>query len=181
MRFTRPILIATATLAFAFSAYAQDSPLLGDVARQVRQQKQKDAKSKDGTGPAKSPTVITNETLPSHESSPVQRTEQAQADDGNDPENQDRGKMSAEQWRGQIQQQKQQISGLQSKMEKLNDSIRFAPGSCVRNCEQWNERQTEKQQQVDVMKSQLEDAKKHLEQMQDAAKRQGYGSSVYDP
>jgi hypothetical protein len=46
---------------------------------------------------------------------------------------------------------------------------------------QWNERQQQKQQQVEVMKSQLEDQQKKLEDMQDSARQQGYGSSVYDP
>lgn len=180
MRFTRPILMVAATLTFAFSAYAQDSPSLGDLARQVRQQKQKDAKTKDGNGSAKSPNVITDENLPSHASSAASKTDESKSATSTDPENQD-GKMSVEQWRSQIQQQKQQINELQSDMEKLNDSIHFAPGNCVRNCEQWNQNQLEKQQQVAVMKSQLEEAKKHLEEMQDAAKQQGYGSSVYDP
>jgi hypothetical protein len=31
------------------------------------------------------------------------------------------------------------------------------------------------------MRSELDQKKKHLEQMQDAARRQGYGSSVYEP
>jgi len=31
------------------------------------------------------------------------------------------------------------------------------------------------------MKSQLEDQQKKLEDMQDSARQQGYGSSVYDP
>ena len=31
------------------------------------------------------------------------------------------------------------------------------------------------------MKSQLEDLKKRLEDMQEQARQQGYGSSVYDP
>jgi hypothetical protein len=31
------------------------------------------------------------------------------------------------------------------------------------------------------MQSQLEQQKKRLEEMQDAARKQGYGSSVYDP
>jgi predicted ribosome quality control (RQC) complex YloA/Tae2 family protein len=46
---------------------------------------------------------------------------------------------------------------------------------------QWNERQKEKQQQVERLKSQLEDQQKRLEDMQEQARKQGYGTSVYDP
>ena len=51
---------------FVWLAGAQDSPSMGDVARQARQQKQsKDAQSK--TSPAsKTPKVITNEEIPEH-------------------------------------------------------------------------------------------------------------------
>jgi len=81
----------------------------------------------------------------------------------------------------QIEVEKHQVSSLQSQIDQLSESIRFAPANCVANCVQWNERQREKQQQVEQMKSQLEDLKKRLEDMQEQARQQGYGSSVYDP
>jgi len=46
---------------------------------------------------------------------------------------------------------------------------------------EWNQHQTEKQQQVEQMKAQLEDKKKNLEEMQESARKQGYGTSIYDP
>jgi hypothetical protein len=45
----------------------------------------------------------------------------------------------------------------------------------------WNERQREKQQRAERMQAQLEDQKKRLDDMQESARKQGYGSSVYDP
>jgi predicted ribosome quality control (RQC) complex YloA/Tae2 family protein len=45
----------------------------------------------------------------------------------------------------------------------------------------WNERQREKQQRVERMQAQLQEQKRRLEEMQDSARKQGYGSSVYDP
>src|SRR5258708_32613593 len=52
---------------FAGTTYAQDSPSLGDAARQQRQQKQQSETSpgKD----AAAPTVITNEEIPAHAAS----------------------------------------------------------------------------------------------------------------
>ena len=81
----------------------------------------------------------------------------------------------------EVEGQKNLISSLQSQVDQVSESIHFAGANCVSNCAQWNERQREKQQQVEQMKSQLEDQKKRLEEMQDQARQQGFGSSVYDP
>jgi molecular chaperone GrpE (heat shock protein) len=45
----------------------------------------------------------------------------------------------------------------------------------------WNERQREKEQRVERMQAQLQEMKRRLEETQDSARKQGYGSSVYDP
>jgi peptidoglycan hydrolase CwlO-like protein len=74
-----------------------------------------------------------------------------------------------------------QIASLQRQIDDINESIHFAPGNCVENCAQWNERQQEKQRQVEGMQAQLEEQRKRLVEMQDSACKQGYGSSVYDP
>jgi hypothetical protein len=70
---------------------------------------------------------------------------------------------------------------MQSEIDKLNDSIHFAPGNCVSGCVQWDERQKEKQQDVERMRTQLEEQKERLEAMQESARQQGYGSSISDP
>ena len=87
----------------------------------------------------------------------------------------------AEQWKSQIQAQKNAIASLQSQLNVLNESIHYAGGNCVSGCVQWNERQKQKQEQAESMKAQLEEQQKRLEEMQDAARKQGFGSSVYDP
>jgi ribosome-interacting GTPase 1 len=46
---------------------------------------------------------------------------------------------------------------------------------------QWNEQQKRKQDQIDALKAQLAEGRQQLEQMQEAARKQGYGSAVYDP
>jgi len=66
-------------------------------------------------------------------------------------------------------------------MERLNSSVRFAPGNCVRGCVQYNERQIQKQDTVQTMQLQLDEQKRKLEQMQDAARKEGFGNSVYEP
>ncbi len=90
-------------------------------------------------------------------------------------------KQTAEVWTSQISAQKIQIASLQKQIDSINRSIQFAPANCVANCVQWNERQLEKQRQAEGMQVQLEEQKKRLESMQDSARKQGYGSAVYDP
>jgi hypothetical protein len=189
---SRILLLCFGASVFAVLAYSQDSPSLGDAARQARQQKQlqqKDAPAKDpqakATSGPKTAKVVTNDEIPAHivpashhsasSDDPAARSESytQPASSG--------AKIPAEHWKAQILSLKNAIAALRSDIDRLNDSIHFAPGNCVANCVQWNERQQQKQQQVEVMKSQLEDQQKKLEDMQDSARQQGYGSSVYDP
>jgi len=176
------VLLLAGILLFTLLGYSQDEPSLGDVARQARQQKQqnKDAQSKDpqskATATSKTPKVITNEEIPEHpEESP------AAADSPVSGPALPTGKVSGEQWKSKIQAQKNAVNTLQNQIDKLNSSIQFAPGNCVSGCVQWNELQVRKQEEVDRMRSQLAQQKKRLEDMQESARRQGYGSSVYDP
>jgi hypothetical protein len=188
-------------------AYAQDdAPPLGDVARQARAQKQPKNPSKDlpkdpsqqaakpagasSAGTSKdnaqprSSHVITNEELPAHESATRRETRvdgnQPQADATEDETPQEHGSV-AQQWKEQIQAQKTTIANLQGQIDDLNKSIQYAPANCVENCRQWNEQQQRKQQQVDSLKTQLEELQHHLEDMQDNARKQGFGSNIYDP
>jgi chromosome segregation ATPase len=159
---------------FAGTAVAQDSPSLGDLARQQRQQS-KTAKGKD----AKGSKVITNEEIPEHR---VSAPSPAGDEYGSSmPASSSGAKQPAESWKSQIQAQKSQIASLQKQIDQVNESIRFAPANCVGRCAEWNERQREKQQQVERMQAQLDEQKKRMEEMQESARKQGYGSSVYDP
>jgi hypothetical protein len=174
----RICLLFTATiLLIAMNANSQEALTLGDLARQQRQQKEqsKTAPAKD----AKSSKVITNEEIPEHAEAgslhKVSAQENTTAAASNGP------KISAEQWKAQIVAQKTQVVSLQNQIDELNESIRFAPPNCVANCVGWNERQREKQQRAERMQAQLEDQKKRLDDMQESARKQGYGSSVYDP
>jgi hypothetical protein len=174
----------------ALFALGQDQPSLGDAARQARQQKQqkgaqaKDGQSKDSPGkdvqPVKAQKLITNDEIPEHAPAPAGSADQPRGISYS-PSPSGGGKMSPEHWKSQILAQKNVVSSMQHEMEKLNDSIRFAPTNCAANCVQWNQRQREKLQAVERMQAQLEEQKKKLEDIQESARQQGYGSSVYDP
>jgi outer membrane murein-binding lipoprotein Lpp len=215
------LLFLASFFVFALAAHGQDdSPPLGDVARQSRLQKQqkdaqakdaqskdtptkdpqtKDAQNKDTQGvnaqgkangavandaqPPKVPHVITNEEIPEH-IGPARSSaagSQTPATSQQQPPAYGDGKAPAEYWKSQIQAQKNAIASLKSEIESLSASIQYAGANCVSGCVQWNERQKQKQDQVESMKLQLEEQQKRLEEMQEAARQQGYGSSVYDP
>jgi len=206
------IVLATVLYGAALSAVAQDdSPSLGDVARQTRQQKQqKDPQPKaadsanakdsqpnkdqahapDATAKATPPAakkVITNDEIPSHvgptatyqpgSQTRTSRTWGRPNDEGEDGG----GKPSAQAVSNQIRAMKDNIATLQSEISRVSASIQYAGGNCVSGCVQWNEQQKRKQDEVDSMKSQLEQAQQQLEQMQESARKQGYSSTVYDP
>jgi hypothetical protein len=170
--------LAAAILLSATATYAQDEPSLGDLARQQRQQKEKSKTAHDKEKDAKAPKVITNEEIPVHPSTPAATSDSgtptAVASDGDKQLNEGDVK-------SQIQTQRSQIASLQKQIEQIQESIKFAPANCVSGCEQWNERQRQKQEQVERMQVQLEELKKSLEEQQEAARKQGLGSSVYDP
>jgi DNA repair exonuclease SbcCD ATPase subunit len=181
---------------------AQDPPppaptlSLGEIARQVKLKKQQreaqlkakeaathDAQASDATPapPAKTAHLVTNDDAPeratvtpvsTHAASPV--PSEPQTDTGDH-------QAKAENWKSQILAQKHALAQLQQEVKSLSDSIHFAGGNCIANCAQWNERQQQKQQEVDTMKAQFEEQQKALEEMQEAARKEGFGSSVYDP
>ncbi len=138
------------------------------------------AKTAPGAKPAKK--VITNEEISSHSETsqpaasgvkgPVAETSDYDAGSQKNP---------PEYWKSRILSQKNLIASLKNDIDSLSASIQYAPGNCVSGCVEWNERQQQKQQQVDGMKVQLQEQEKQLEEMQEAARKQGYGNSVYDP
>ena len=141
----------------------------------------KDTVAKDAPSP-KTPHVITNEDIPEH-IGPTRTMGQGPQNSGvtYDQPTYTEPKLPADYWKAQIMAQKNAIANLKSNIDTLSASIQYAGGNCVSNCVQWNERQKQKQEQVDAMKLQLEDLEKRLDDMQEAARKQGYGSSVYDP
>jgi predicted ribosome quality control (RQC) complex YloA/Tae2 family protein len=169
------LLLAAMVCLFAGNVCGQDSPSLGDLARQQRQQKEQSKAT-----PGKAPKVITNEQIPEQTQRPTASATRGQKSD-TAPASSAEPKLPAEHWRSQILTQKNQIEALQREVDELNESIRFAPANCAEGCVGWNERQREKQQRVERMQRQLEEQKQRLDDMQSAARRQGYGSSIYDP
>jgi hypothetical protein len=183
MRPARFPVLSLASLALLCSCVLSQDVSLGDLARRQRQQKQQTAKN-DPAAAAKSSKVFTDSDLPSSPSDPsLPTTSQGATTTASNTAANPASifAQSAESWKNQITAQKSYVASLQAQVSQLSESIHFAGGSCVYNCVQWNERQKQKMDQVERLKSQLDEGSRKLESMQDAARRQGFGSSVYEP
>lgn len=154
---------------FAALAGAVFGQSLGDVARQTRQKEKA-----RGTARKK---VVTNEDLPeSPDLGPAQQeTLGPMKPKATTPE------ASAAEWKTIILAQKNRIAELQTNIDKLSSSIRYVEANAYVNGAKYNEHQARKQVQVENMQKQLAEQKKKLEEMQDAARKAGMGSAVYDP
>jgi len=63
----------------------------------------------------------------------------------------------------------------------LQDSIHFVEANRYRNGVEYNKVQAEKQKEAQRLQGRLDEAQKNLEQMQESARKAGFGSSVWDP
>jgi hypothetical protein len=169
MRQTLKIVGGIAGLALILIGSSQ-AQCLGDVARLQRQKQQA---KKDQPAPK----VISNEDLPEH---PPDESDSA-AGQRNESEPHPSPSKSPEHWKAQIEAQKQSIAALQSRMERLNSSIHFVEANRYYNGVRYNERQEQKQEQVQRMQEQLDQQKRRLDDMQEAARKDGFGNAVYDP
>jgi len=169
-------------LAGVSEGQSSDNQSLADLAPLQRQkQRGKDAQA----SPKK---VVTNEDLPEHpEASPDSsgNTNSFHADGSHDassaaPPAGDVMK-TGEQWKAAIQQQKNAVADLKSHIDKLQDSIHFVEANHYRNGVEYNKVQAEKQKEAQRLQGRLDEAQKNLEQMQESARKAGFGSSVWDP
>lgn len=172
---------------------------LGDIARQNRDKQNAD----DASSPAK-PKVITNADLPKDpDGNQGPREVQSGASAATSSQATDRGsgdrgsgdhrsaahraakqrlaeQREADQWKRQILAQKNKIATLQARMEQLNSSIRSEYGT-VQYETPSNSYQARQLQRVAQIQQQLDEQKRELAKMQEAARRAGMHTPVYDP
>jgi hypothetical protein len=175
----RSLLVVSTVVSLSLPARSQDAQSLGDVARQARQQSQK-KDAPDGQAP-KTTKVFSNDELPASGGDSAESTSGAPRRPSSNSTPVSAAKPSAEQWRSRILAVKSAINATQSEIDKVSASIHYASPTCTQNCVTRNERALEKMLRVDQMRTQLEDQKKRLLEMQEVARRQGYGNAVYDP
>jgi len=158
--------------------FAQETSL-GDLGRQQRSKQ----KAKSGRSAAR---VITDDDMPKRPDAPMQ-SENAKEDEKDEraPNRDSRSpapnSQSAEYWKAQILIQKRSVSAQQEQVNQFRESIHFVEANRYVNGAQYNEQQRRRQIQLDQMEKQLEQQKKRLADMQDSARKAGFGNSVYDP
>ena len=186
-------LFAAGVCACALTTFAQDAPPLGDVARQTREKQQQtqsnyaQASTSDSSSDgAPSPTgsqsktshVITNEDMPAHHAAPATAPEPTNRANlrpaASEP------KRPAAYWKAQALQLKNSIAQVQRHIDTLTDSLHAVLTNSTDE-PVWNLREKERQRQINDLQAQLTELRRRLEDTQEAARRQGYGSSVYDP
>jgi predicted RNase H-like nuclease (RuvC/YqgF family) len=88
---------------------------------------------------------------------------------------------AGDQLKATILRQKTAVADLKSQIDKVQDSIHFVEANAYRNGVEYNKLQAQKQLEVQRLQSQLEEQKKNLEQMQETARKAGFGSAIWDP
>ena len=168
-------------LLLSLSAYGQQP--LGDVARQYREKKDADQAATAAT------KVITNQDLgedpnapspPSAGQKPAHPASKTKASDDRAAQKAQAKEREAQRWKGPILEQKNKITYLQAQIDQANANIRTTYGSAVTDGP-FTRPLVQAQQKVAQMQLQLDDMKRRLEDMQDAARRAGVQSQVYDP
>lgn len=157
-------------LALVAAVNAQDGPSLGDVARQQRLEREKDKHS-----PKK---VITNDEIPSR---PAANEENDNGESSSESTPALKREETAQHWKQVIQQAKEVIAENEKRLERFKASIHFVEANRYGNGVQYNQEQLRRQQEAERAQKQLEEEKRKLTDMQEAARRQGFGSAVYDP
>ena len=88
------------------------------------------------------------------------------------------GQRGGEQWRQQIQERENRIASMQARIDQMSASMRSGGTSAQGPHNRYQSRQAER---VAEMQMRLDEQKRKLDQMQDAARHAGMHTQVYDP
>jgi len=122
--------------------------------------------------------VITDDDLPPHSDVSDGTSETDQSDSAVPAR---KAGKSADQWKKEIEAQQSVVASLQQQIDKLNASVHFVQANLYTNGAQYNQYQAKKQEEVSRLRTKLDSEKKKLADMQEAARKEGFGNSVYQP
>ncbi len=171
----RSIALSAFVLVLGALVYGQS---LGDVARENREKK--------ATNPSAPAKVITNTdlgidpdgnaTAEEAASSPKSAATSRKAAEQRAAE-----ERAAEQWKQKILAQKRTVASLQARVDALRPSIEFVDPNAYSNGYVYNRFQARQLERLKIMEAQLTEQQQKLDDMQDAARRAGMHTAVYDP
>jgi predicted RNase H-like nuclease (RuvC/YqgF family) len=148
---------------------------VADVARQNQQRVQ--------TRPAEN--VITNDDMPTEGLADEDAVAQRHSASKHKPDP-DSAKVlamdkEARNFRAKILAQKSAISALQARIDHETSAVHFARASVYYNSAQTNTRAQAKLDEIQALNQQMDSEKKKLEDLQEAARKAGFGNGVYEP
>jgi len=161
--------------------------LSADFGEQVNRAQQQDAPAQPTASTKK---VYTNEDMPKASSSSA--TDDAKArkaeitsqvlSDGSAATKKTKGRDSVEQLKAKIRKQQELIAALQQAIKEIEPRIGFVQNNrnIYTNAPEYNAAQKERQLELQHMKSQLEDAKSTLTDLQEEARQAGFGNALYE-
>jgi len=88
---------------------------------------------------------------------------------------------AARNFRLKILNQKAAVASLQARIAQMHESVHFAQSSVFYNSAQTNQRAQDRLDQAQALGQQLDDEKKKLEELQESARKAGFGTAVVDP
>jgi hypothetical protein len=175
------------------AAYGQS---LGEIARENRE------KQKTGETSRVPPRMITNKDLPADpegyerpreaqsgaavvntaadQRSAQQHSEQQRSAQQSSEQQRSWEQRAAGQWKRQIATQENRMADLQARIDQLNASLHY-PGRSGPYGGPSNRYEARQLERVDQMQQRLEEQKRILEQMQEAARHAGMHTNVYEP
>lgn len=169
-----------AVLAILTTPMASHAQSLGEIARQQRETRSQKSDSQSASVPKK---VYTDEDVgksksPDEATPPVggkSSTSSTAAKEKKQPP------MSADQWRAKIQKKKDLIAAIQERIDHLESSVHYVQNNrnIYTNAPEYNEHQHQKELAAQQLKGQLEQQKSELSDLQEQARQQGFGNSVY--
>jgi len=179
------MLFRISLIALSISSFARGQSL-GDIARENREKQT----ANDASSTAK-PKVITNKDLPRDSEANTGPSEaqsgpstaasnkaaESRSAERHFAEQRQAEQRAADQWKRQILAQKDKIAALQARIDHFHASL-HPVGESVQYEAPYNRYQA---QRVAQFQQQLNEQKRKLEQMQEAARHAGMHTAVYDP
>jgi hypothetical protein len=177
--------IAAVALLTNLAAYGQS---LGEIAREYREKQ--NAEQASGAPPKTQPKMITNKDLPANpEGYQAPREAPPSSGETNFGKAADRSAQRleqqfmaeqrvGEQWKRQVVEQENRVAAIQARIDQISASIRSGGVSGQGPYNRYQALQLEHAAQLQMR---LDEQKRRLDAMQDAARRAGMHTAVYDP
>jgi len=165
----RPLLVA----AFGLLCLHLQAQSLGEIARQQQQKKQP-----DNNLPKK---VLTNDDMPAASSTTSAGSKPPDKGTSPGPRKDPTTTWSAEKFRSEIQKQKDAIAETQKAIATIEPTINHVQNNrnIYTNAPEYNSYQDEKQRTVNQLKGRLAEQRGELLDLQEQARKAGYGNSIY--